>query len=523
MKFLKSRDERWVAIMAFAVASAVAVLNLRAIISHFMVDDSFYYLEIARNISMGKGTTFDGLHATNGFHPLFQFLIVPVFWITRDSEAAIRILKVLEALIFSAGAVLLYRLMLRLAPGRAAAWVAVGLLYLPGPWAHPLAKGVFIGMESGLNFMMILLLVSVWVESFSEQKARGFFFVYGLVIALAFLARLDNIILIAALAAGHVYFLRKRSSPEVPGLLVAAALSLAVAGPYLLWNYANFHSIVPISGRINFMLSQQISRDLLSQGWLPWLENTAWFIFRFKAVAVLPWCGLILVPLVFLLRRLLVQTPHGKGQMDPVSAALLCILWVSSVIRISYYAAFQQYPRSDLFWYYVQEVVLIAVCGGLLGGWLFERFKIRRPAALGRAAALALMVFSLGAILTTKPILEWEVASLDATTVVKQLVAADDILGAKDAGVLGYFLPNPVVNLDGMVNDGRFYEYLEDGRAAEYVREEDIRYLVNLAAPTPDDLLTELVGHEHLELIYTSDTPVPVPAGWIYKVYRVLP
>lgn len=523
MRFFGSHDERWAALGAFAVAAAVAVVDLRTVICHFMVDDSFYYLEIARNIALGRGTTFDGLHATNGFQPLFQFLIVPVFWMTTDNEAAIRIVKILEALIFAAGAALLYRLVLRLAQERAAAWAAVGLLFLPGPWAHPLAKGLFTGMESGVNFVMILLLISVWLASFSGPKAPGFFIAYGLVIALAFLARLDNIILIAGLAAGHAYFLPKKTYPSAAGLLIAAAVGLAAGGAYLLWNYAHFQSIVPISGRINLMLSQGISAHLLSQGWLPWLENTAWFIFHFKAVAVLPWFGMVLVPALFLLQRWLRRSPDAAGHQHETLSTLLAILWISSMIKTSYYAAFQQYPRSDLSWYYVQEVILFAMCGGLAGGWLLERIQRRHPAALARAAAQTLMALSLVVILTTKPFFEWELASLDAVQVIQRTVQVDDVLGSKDAGVLGYFLPNPVVNLDGLVNDARYYEYLEAGRVAEYVAQEHIRFIVNLAAPTREDLLTQLVGEDHLELIYTSDAPVPVPAGWVYKIYRVLP
>ncbi|RME22092.1 MAG: hypothetical protein D6798_16635, partial [Deltaproteobacteria bacterium] len=42
-------------------------------------DDSFYYLEIARNIAAGRGSTFDGLQPTNGYHPLWMAICVKLF------------------------------------------------------------------------------------------------------------------------------------------------------------------------------------------------------------------------------------------------------------------------------------------------------------------------------------------------------------------------------------------------------------------------------------------------------------
>src|SRR5687767_1647539 len=38
-------------------------------------DDSFFYIKIAYNISAGFGSTFDTIHPTNGYHPLYLFLL----------------------------------------------------------------------------------------------------------------------------------------------------------------------------------------------------------------------------------------------------------------------------------------------------------------------------------------------------------------------------------------------------------------------------------------------------------------
>ncbi len=44
-------------------------------------DDAFYYYEIASNIVAGYGSTFDQTAPTNGYHPLWMLILLPVFWL----------------------------------------------------------------------------------------------------------------------------------------------------------------------------------------------------------------------------------------------------------------------------------------------------------------------------------------------------------------------------------------------------------------------------------------------------------
>ena len=41
----------------------------------FFDDDFFYYLKIAMNLAAGRGSTFDGFHLTNGYHPLWLLIL----------------------------------------------------------------------------------------------------------------------------------------------------------------------------------------------------------------------------------------------------------------------------------------------------------------------------------------------------------------------------------------------------------------------------------------------------------------
>src|SRR5690242_6581016 len=80
----------------------------------FTSDDAYYYFKVAQNISEGRGITFDGISLTNGFHPLWMAVCIPIFSLARyDLYLPLRVMVVLLACLNAATGVLLFRLLRR--------------------------------------------------------------------------------------------------------------------------------------------------------------------------------------------------------------------------------------------------------------------------------------------------------------------------------------------------------------------------------------------------------------------------
>ena len=78
----------------------------------FTRDDAYYYFKVAQNITEGRGVSFDGLNPTNGFHPLWLALCIPVFALARfDLILPLRILLIASAALHASTVVLLFRLL----------------------------------------------------------------------------------------------------------------------------------------------------------------------------------------------------------------------------------------------------------------------------------------------------------------------------------------------------------------------------------------------------------------------------
>jgi hypothetical protein len=78
----------------------------------FTRDDAYYYFKVAQNISEGHGTTFDGINPTNGYHPLWMLVCIPIFALARfDLILPLRVLILVLAGLRAATSILLYHVL----------------------------------------------------------------------------------------------------------------------------------------------------------------------------------------------------------------------------------------------------------------------------------------------------------------------------------------------------------------------------------------------------------------------------
>ncbi len=164
----------------------------------FTRDDAYYYFKVAQNISEGHGSTFDGINKTNGYHPLWMLICVPIFTLARfDLILPLRILFVLMSGLSVATAILLYRL--------------IGKVFTPGIGAIAAIYWVFStdilkriyqqGLETGIAAFFIVLFVYKLYEferSWHENpRIKKGLFILGIIGIFVLLSRLDLVFFVA--------------------------------------------------------------------------------------------------------------------------------------------------------------------------------------------------------------------------------------------------------------------------------------------------------------------------------------
>lgn len=220
----------------------------------YFEDDFFYYAEVARNLTLGHGSTFDGIHPTNGYHPLWMLLIVLLYKLFPGVAffVAVEIVSFIASLAFFFG--ILRCLRAFAIPERLAPLTAL-LLSL-----HALLLFRF-GMEVTLALPLGIWTIATIVDPNFRWTPRQTVH-YGLLACATVLARLDSIFLIAALLLAQLLASTRshnapRSSTQQPGArssaiplrsLTLLALCCLPLLAYLLSNLLCFHTLLPISG-----------------------------------------------------------------------------------------------------------------------------------------------------------------------------------------------------------------------------------------------------------------------------------
>jgi hypothetical protein len=172
----------------------------------FTRDDAYYYFKVAQNISEGHGSTFDGINETNGYHPLWMFICVPIFALARfDLILPLRVLFLVMSGFSVATAILLYRLIGKVF---VPAIGAIAALY----WAFStdILKQVYQqGLETGIAAFFVVLLVyklyefeRTWRERSVTKKELA---ILGLIAVGVMLSRLDLVFLVAIVGVWVVF------------------------------------------------------------------------------------------------------------------------------------------------------------------------------------------------------------------------------------------------------------------------------------------------------------------------------
>jgi hypothetical protein len=212
-------------------------------------EDAYFGFAVARNVAAGNGVVAGHGEPTNGFQPLWTFLLVPVYALAGSDRAVFASVYAVSTALWLAAAWLFAGLVARHAESEEpdlAGVVALACfaLFLADP---RLSEYFFNGLETGC-YIAGLLLFWRWLvaerplgEPASWRRGAAF----GLLLGGLLLVRNDAILVAPFLLAAGAY----RGRRSLPRLALAAGLAAAVFSPWVIYNYELGGTIQPQSGR----------------------------------------------------------------------------------------------------------------------------------------------------------------------------------------------------------------------------------------------------------------------------------
>ncbi len=474
------------------------------------IDDTFYSLGIARNIALGNGWTHDGINVTNGFQPLYVFLMIPFYWAFPTDGYVIPVLVLfLQSIMNLITGWMVFWLIRRLV-GQYGAFYAL-LVWIFSPY---IISGIN-GLETSIQALLIVYgtwrYVSHWRdiligETYPFPQQIRIAVTLGIFSGIAIFNRFDTALFTGTLVIDLIarfFWVTRDDRSRLPHFLKLLSITLVLTAlPVMLWFFLSYIN----TGR--FFFDSGIAIRIISTRWLGEYDIISYHINKYLHLLREPFLSqfLLPVPMITSMPRILlalcatlisgvwvykIVVDRRYAQIRR-NLAELSFLWGYSAILVSIYVL---YLFADSNWsrYFYPltlgaliifatfiEIVLDTVKGHLRS----REYSSHHVTVLYIVACIAYVGSVMFTTKTGNPIV---LSSEDAITFPQYRAAfwlglhakPNTRVGAFQSGILGYFSQNvQVINLDGVVNYS-VISYLLDDTVAEYMQQQHIVYLVD--------------------------------------------
>lgn len=472
-------------LLLFVKTVFVIITPLRALaMTPWLIDDSFIFMRIARNLALGKGYSFDGLNPTSGA-PLIWTLLTSLNHFLLGPEAAAKATIIESSLFGAASTVIVFYIAFK-AFNRRIAWGAFLLCSLSAPMLFNSANG----METSLFTFIGLLAVCLYLDKdkLTGRKCHYWYFALGSLLGVANLIRADAIFLAFAIVLLEGLRLlksevaqRKERCVQILYLVVGVFLFTL---PSLMWSLHVAGTLFP---------SNQIGRRFLAwEGaisangsiiWPAYFQKIGGKIIHLYILLTIMIGSVFLLALSFVstllrertnqLTRLLIMyvvTYFGtlaiyQGYFPDVHGLRYLnlaghLLSIPLVVFCNQIASFGRRTR------FIQRALLSAIMVGLVLSSFFHYEQLRRR--IGWANEMHMFpIYSNSEIDEWWSFLDWASHNLPKGTVI----------AAKDHGRLAYFTSTHIVDLAGII-DPDVIKSVSRGDVESYLNEREAEYVL---------------------------------------------
>lgn len=413
-------------------------------------DDAFFYATISRHAVEEGIVSFDGVSATNGFHPLWMGMVMATRSIIPDQIDFLRAVSVLSSFLMFAAGIIVVKTLSRQYPPMVVLPVFILLLRYLRDFAH-------LAMETSI-LIPVAFLALVMLDRVTPATSKRSLLRLGGVLALVGLARLDAALLAVLIG---IWAVKEKGKPSalfvfLPGIIAGAC--------YLAVNRVFFCSWMSVSGAIKASgpgLNSLFAKQL--------------FLLSDPLGLRSPW-GLFLLFLVLSFAVLF----HRKTRPSIKAAGLFLILFTVSQLLLSSWRLW--------YWYAYPAVLFCGICFPFLLGKIFDSLRV--PKKITNIAFTLLLALTIpfavlwGWNYGGEKAEDFRVRNMNIAQELNESMGDSTLVAMGDrAGSFAYFFRGGVVQMEGLAGSKELAESIQQGRLQEYLTEMEVDFIASWVGP----------------------------------------
>ena len=468
---------------------------------------------LAENITQSGSVSVSGGNITNGFHPLWLLLIIPIFSSSLGAgDLQIHMILTLACFLDLISMCFLYLLVKKITRHEKLGLVATALLAF-NPF---LIFQTINGLETALSLLLIIIYLfaySYWLNSSGRLKEN---LIIGFLWGCVFLVRSDNVFVLGLTALSALWYWRWRKKAWV-NIFSSGIIAIIIAMPWFLWSYTFFGSWMQESGvAVPYAIRQRV---MIEYGWgiNVFLEETIrqltypalWLRGDYSGlplfVGVLLW---IIVLIGFF--------AHWKKSRTRLEIAIVVPLLGSGIILYLVHAGIRWYPRP---WYFIQLSLAFSIIFALVANDILIT-HLRRFLAIN--FFLIYFIFS-GYIFWGIGYFPWQSEMFTASLYLNENLPQNSTVASFNSGIYAYYSDFDVINLDGVVNHFAFLA-VQQKDIIGYLTDNNVDYLIDFDSAIKSDYALFMGPQypEALQEIKIVGGSENHPLG-LLRIYRILP
>lgn len=433
---------------------------------YFFSDDAYYYFNVARNIIAGNGSSFDGHNLSNGYHPLWMLITLPIYYFTASApELALKLILALQTIFIIATFWMCWVFVTRHTTTYLGLIGLLAMMIFASPWVL-----AFNGLESGLVLClsMAILLLDRRYDFLNEAAPASTKILLGAMLGLLVLARLDSAFVVIALTIYMLLFSHRGMNPAKKILtlfqeyLPTIISFVILVTPYFIWNYTYFGHLSPISGVLKSSFPIPHISLSFNAGAVPYLLTF---------VASVIWVVASLInPKGYI--RTIDLAASGRSITNP----MIIIFWLGCLIHITWTLLFMQWGVYQWhFAFYIPVLVLFVIAVAAKAVTIFNNTTTAKLAVIS-TMLLLILAYSVLIYADKSSHLEYR---YQAALWAKEHTSPADTFALSDAGIFAYFSERHTINLDGLINSYEFQENIKNHTLEEFFARANLRYVAD--------------------------------------------